>query len=165
MWVPGLNLFNYDKSILESSEWLNDNIVYAAMKLLEKHRQTKEKHIHGWQSTQKGKNMEFQVFFPGAKFIQVFHLGNHWITASNVKCGDHKTVRIYDSIRSCKPPSLDLMKQICSLVCPKSDSYHFDIMNVQSQNNGADCGVFAIAYASELAYGRDQFSASGKPKS
>ena len=153
VWVPELTLFKSDKSVLESSEWLNDNIIFVAMKLLEK--QTKKKHIHGWQSTQNGKNLEFQVLYPEAKFIQIFHLGNHWITASNVMCGDHKTVRIYDSLHYSKRPSLDLMKQVCSLVHPKSDSYRFDIMNVQSQKNGSDCGVFAIAYATELAYGRD----------
>ena len=60
MWVPELALFNSDKSILESAEWLNDNVIFAAMKLLEK--QTKKKRIHGWQSTQNGKTWNFKCF-------------------------------------------------------------------------------------------------------
>ena len=65
-------------------------------------------------------------------------------------CGVN-TVRIYDSLYS----SIDLMKQVCCLVRPKGDSYRFDIMNVQSQKSSSDCGIFAIANATELAYGRD----------
>lgn len=162
MWIPELNLFESDRSVIESNAWLNDNIVFAAMKLLEKQVQTKGRHIYGWQSTQNRKSMSFKALPPGAKFVQIFHLGDHWITASNVICGDHKTVRIYDSLHTSKRPSLDLMQQICSLVHPNSDLYRFDVMNVQSQKNGSDCGIFAIAYATQLAYGHDPIQCQWK---
>ena len=35
------------------------------------------------------------------------------------------------------------------------DTLRFDVMNVQAQPNGYDCGVYAIANATELAYGCD----------
>ena len=70
-------------------------------------------------------------------------------------CTDSKTVRIYDSNRYAKNPSLDLTKQICSLLRPKSNTLTFDTMNVQPQGNGFDCGMFALVYATELANGRD----------
>ena len=152
MWIPELNLFTTDKSVLESGEWINDNIVFAVMKILE--RQTMTKGIVGWQCTQHSKALSFKAFPPGSQFIQLFHIGNHWVTASNVTC-DSDTVRIYDSKRYSKVPSLFLKKQICSLLRPKSKHLFFDTMNVQPQDNGNDCGLFAIAYATELANRHD----------
>ena len=36
---------------------------------------------------------------------------------------------------------------------PKSDTIRFDLMNIQPQPNSYDCGVFAIACATELVHG------------
>ena len=46
-WIPELNLFQSDKEILLSDQWLNDNIICAAQTLLK--RQSK---MHGWMSTE-----------------------------------------------------------------------------------------------------------------
>ena len=48
-WIADLNLFLSDKHVLETLEWLNDNIIYAAQSLLK--AQSKE-NILGWASTQ-----------------------------------------------------------------------------------------------------------------
>ena len=45
-WIPELNLFQSDKEILLSDQWLNDNIICAAQTSLK--RQSK---MHGWMST------------------------------------------------------------------------------------------------------------------
>ena len=38
---------------------------------------------------------------------------------------------------------------------PQSGTIKFDLVNVQSQPNGSDCGLFAIAFATELIHGND----------
>ena len=77
---------------------------------------------------------------------------------SNVTGGDGNrstnSVSIYDSNRAATV-SLGLEKLICSFVKPRSDVYIFDIMNIQGQPNGNDCGLYAIACAAELVTGHD----------
>ncbi len=63
-------------------------------------------------------------------------------------------VYIYDSLTS-KPPSNSLINTTCSFFKCEWDSIHFDVVNVQRQSNHYDCGLFAIAYAVELAHGED----------
>ena len=148
-----------DKEILQSKQWLNDGIIYAGMKLLEK--ESNPSKIEGWQSTQRGKDFKFKVLPLGAKFVQICHVSrNHWIVASNVKCTDN-SVRIYDSLSDDDPEaalSLDVQKQVCCLLRPVTKSLAFDIVNVKQQNTSYDCGIFALAYATELALNKEPLS-------
>lgn len=61
---------------------------------------------------------------------------------------------IYDSGRPTHI-SANLKKLICSFFKCTRDTLRFDVMNVQAQPNGYDCGVYAIANATELTYGCD----------
>ena len=45
--------------------------------------------------------------------------------------------------------------QICSFWRPKGDYVTINMVIIQTQPNGCDCGVFAIANATELAFGKD----------
>ena len=86
-------------------------------------------------------------------FIQILNVGrSHWIVVSNVGC-KKAVVNIYDSAYNFL--SLNTKKQICSLWQPSSDQVEFQLVNVQRQPNSSDCGLFAIANATELAHGRD----------
>lgn len=45
---------------------------------------------------------------------------------------------------------------ICSIFRPQAEFMNFDIIDVQCQPNGwSDCGLFAIAFATELVHGHD----------
>ena len=46
-------------------------------------------------------------------------------------------------------------RMICSFFKCSLDAIHFDLINVETQLNSYDCGVLAIANATELALGRD----------
>ena len=46
-------------------------------------------------------------------------------------------------------------KMVCSFYKCKSQAIHFDLVNVETQPNSYDCGVYAIANATELAYSLD----------
>ena len=83
IWIPKLDLYQHDKAILQCSAWLNDGIIHAAQRLLQK--QTKGE-IFGWQSTQCAKNSSLP---PQSPFVQVLHVGDcHWIVVSNLHLKD-----------------------------------------------------------------------------
>lgn len=156
LWIPQLGLFFHDKAVLESVQWLNDNIIFAAQSLL--HKQTKGK-VFGWQSTQCQKREGLFHPIPSrSSFVQLLHVAaSHWVVASNIdiRGGYYSdTVCIYDSERSLSISS-STKRIICSFVKVVSDAIRFDLINVQGQPNSYDCGVFALACATELAHGTD----------
>ena len=110
--------------------------------------------MKGFQTTLLGQRLAFSPVPPCQKFIQILHVdGNHWILVSNNIKMDGKiatdSVCIYDSLKV--SISLDTKKQICSLLQPQEMQLTLDLMNVQHQTNLSDCGLFAIAFATELA--------------
>ena len=155
-----LNLFQRDKEILESTGWLNDAIIFAAQSLLA--IQTKGI-FSGFQSTQLCKKEALFKPVPPGAFIQILHIaGCHWAVASNIDVqsagGSHNdTVGIYDSGRPSNVTK-KATKMICSFFKCSSDALHFDLINVETQTNTHDCGVFAVAMATELALGGDPAS-------
>lgn len=85
--------------------------------------------------------------------------GSHWILTANIKydgAGLVDTVCVYDSLPR-KSIHHNVVKQVCSFFKPplRFKAIKFDIMNVELQPNGSDCGLFALACATELAYGHD----------
>ena len=156
VWLPSLDLYVKDKVILQSTGWLNDGIVYAAQKLLE--AQTRGK-IFGWQSTQLSKRGLFVVVPQSSPFVQILHVGKcHWVTTSNVNIHGGAcytdSICIYDSGRPTKV-STDITTSVCSFYKCLGERIRFDIMNVSPQTNAHDCGVYAIAFATELTYCAD----------
>ena len=140
-----------DKALIESSDgWLNDRIIAAVHKLL---KQLSCNEVKGFQNTLLGQKLAFSPVPPCQKFIQILHVdGNHWILVSNIKMDGNiamDSVCIYDSLKV--SISLDTKKQICSLLQPQGMQLTLDLMNVQHQTNLSDCGLFAIAFATELA--------------
>ena len=155
VWLEKLDLLIMDKDILQSNKWPNDNIVRAAQLLLSK--QSKGK-ITGWQHTQCAKT-GFRALPRKSTFIQILHVSScHWILVSNVNpkdgSGFFNSVGIYDSNRMMYVEKA-LKNEICSFVKPTCDVYMFDIMNIQTQTNTSDCGLFSIACATELVEGHD----------
>ena len=152
VWLKDFDLCMSDKKILESpDQWLK-----AAQVILSKQCGGK---IVGLQHTQCTKS-GFKPLIPNSKFIQILHIsGCHWIVASNITPSDQScslsSVGIYDSIKIMSV-SDHLKKQICSFAHPMSGTYYiFDIIEIQSQPNSSDCGLFAIACATELIEGFD----------
>ena len=144
--------------------WLNDNIISVAQHLMKEQSQGR---IHGWSSTQCSKRSirgKFPLVPPNSAFIQILQVSEcHWITVSNIDANgsndavvshSFNAVRIYDSgVGLSIAPSTQ--QDICQFWKPYPDKIHFDIMNVLPQSNSYDCGVYAIAYASELLFGQD----------
>ena len=53
---------------------------------------------------------------------------------------------------------MDTIRQIASLLCTKSSTIVLKIHKTQLQVGSSDSGLFAIAYATELAFGRNPAS-------
>lgn len=156
LWIPNLGLFNRDHDVLLSESWLNDNIVYATENLLS--QQTKDANIYGWQSPHLVKT-SFKVLPPTCKYIQVLNVHqSHWITISNISVHDDtrssNSVSINDSNFHSRPSPSTRM-QICLLVKPMCNVFKFDVLNTMPQPNAHDCGMFALACATDLAHGCD----------
>ena len=144
-----------DRRILQGTEWLNDNIIYAAQLLLKK-----EFTEHGgFQSSQCGRNLNFKVLGLDVKYVQILQVNsNHWVMVSNIDTSSNKASRnrvlIFDSLMP-KRISTDLKQQVCSFVRPMKSKFMFDVMNVMTQVNLYDCGLHAIANATEILHGRN----------
>ena len=152
-WVSSLDLYSRDRVILQTAgSWVNDNIISAAHRLL---KQQSEDKIEGFQCTQLAKKLAFAKIKPFTQFVQILHVdGNHWNVLSNIRGHDggimSDSVFIFDSLYN--HVSLHTKKQICSLIRPRCKEFRFDIVDTQRQTNASDCGIFAIAFATELIH-------------
>ena len=109
----------------------------------------------GLQDTLLQQNLSWDV--PTGEFVQILHNeGNHWITISNINVSDTpgfsaNTVNVYDSLyKGTSQETKSLIGQY-----HQGDKVKINIMNVQQQENGSDCGVFAIAFAKTILAGID----------
>ena len=137
--------------------WVNDNIIRAAQSLL---CDESSDRISGWASTQPCRN-RFQEIPIERPFVQIFFVSNnHWITVSNIGSRAGNTVCIYDSMR---PSSINyimdgglrLQDVVCSFARCAARTLEFAVMNMQAQPNCNDCGLFAVATATALAFNVD----------
>ena len=71
---------------------------------------------------------------------------------SNVGC-DRGTLNVYDSMYGIL--SLQTKKQICAFWKSPVDHITFRMVNIQRQPNASDCGIFAVAAATEIVHGKD----------
>ena len=90
-------------------------------------------------------------------YIQILHVGgNHWITITNFDASISKLfddrALLYDSALP-RNIAFEMKQQICSFTRPSSKVFRFDVMNTMAQPNLFDCGLFAIANATEIAFG------------
>ena len=159
MWlsISRFDLYYRDREVIKSGKWLNDSIINASQNLLE--AQCSCRGIIGFQNTQLSKTQGFKPmqFSP---FVQLLHVGEcHWVTVSNIDLRSegayfNNFAQIYDSF---VPSSItrQTMINVCSIMKTRKKEIHFDLVNVMRQPNGSDCGLFAVAFATELAHGYD----------
>ena len=78
---------------------------------------------------------------PTSEFVQFLHVeGNHWITISNI--GEKgNCVNLHDSLYNGVSQTT---KELIGNYMNK-DKVKINVINVQQQENGSDCGVFAMA--------------------
>ena len=147
LWLPELNLAKSDQDILlNPTAWMTDSLMDAAQLLLKKVNPA----MQGLQSVTRGITMNFDVE-PG-EFVQILHNGHgQWLTISTLG-NEHPQVEVYDSVYSCCPTLCKA--QIAALLSTKQPAIHLKYMDVQMQAGGYDCGLFAIAFATAIVFGK-----------
>ena len=83
-------------------------------------------------------------------FIQMFHVGEHWMTVAGVS---PSRACVYDS--TLYSTSTSTKAQIAAIMNTKERRIELTIEKTQFQRGGSDCGLFAIAYATDLSIGNN----------
>ena len=145
-WIPELGLHDRDREILLSTEWLNDRIIDATQQLLKQACPA----LSGLQQVCHGLTMNYEI--EPAEFVQIVHNGHgHWLTIATIGTS-HPDVRVYDSMYP--SAGTHVKAQIAALLHTTSPEIRLHFMDVQMQAGGSDCGLFAIAFATALALGK-----------
>ena len=126
------------------NKWLSDESIHLAQTILFKNFPL----IRGFEDTTLGLLNMFSV--QTGEFIQVLYENNHWVTVSSLAERATSVVHLYDSSQK-ESLNKNLAKQIAHL--RKSEDPELRIISkaVQQQGNGYDCGIFAKAYATDIA--------------
>ena len=143
-WLPDLGLSTTERSYIENGEDLCDAVINAASRLI-----TKNNPLLDIQSVTF--NEDHLIFNP-LETVHVHHNGQHHFLVSSSIGG---TIRIFDSLN--QPMSDSLHNQIRVLYSPDrsiTPEIQQVVMPVK-QAGTTDCGLFAIAYATELSLGND----------
>ena len=86
------------------------------------------------------------------EFIQILHTGtDHWLCISSLGCSPG-VVHLFDSFYN-DVILTEVEEQIQDLLGGKQVDLVY--VPVRKQTNGSDCGVFAIAFATCLAFGEN----------
>ena len=128
MWIKELNLTMEDKGLIENSLCLNDQVIFAAQKVLQRSFPS----IKGWQSTHCNyDNKLFKIIQNGEHYVQILLTrGNHWITVSKVLCdvSENTTlVSVYDSLQGLYLEN-NLKRNIAYFIHTNFDKMKFNIM-------------------------------------
>jgi len=87
-----------------------------------------------------------------SEFVHIINTGHHWVCLSTISCRP-ATIKIYDSLFQRLTPIA--IRHSCRMLMHAGDSILFLNEKVQKQTNMSDCGLFALAYATDLGYGID----------
>ena len=97
---------------------------------------------------------------PPQDFVQIVNLSRqHWVCVSNV-LSSPGVVDVYDSIPAYSRGSNTLQQQIAAILKTPDSSFTINYVDVQRQNGGSDCGLFAVMFAAALCNGKDPHTIS-----
>ena len=143
--MSAVGLSSSDRNRLLS--WLTDSIIDAAQQLLKEISP-----LPGLESAACGLTMTYAV--QPDEFVQILHTGEgHCVTVSTIGVA-HPLVcaRVLDSLYSSAGTLLEA--QIGSLIHTEKPEICLKFMDVPVQAGTYDCGLFAVAFATALAFGK-----------
>ena len=139
-----MTLRERDHQLILKGQWLNDEIINAVQSLLKHQFQ-----IPGLQSVCAIQTLTIDI--EHEEFVQILHNGsNHWLTISTIGAEEGE-VFLYD-LMYCNANST-IKNGVSALLFTNKKRISLKFANVQMQSGGADCGVFASAYATALCLG------------
>ncbi|XP_078701302.1 uncharacterized protein LOC144927629 isoform X3 [Branchiostoma floridae x Branchiostoma belcheri] len=146
---PSVNLSADDKAVLTNNEMLTDDHIQAAQRLL--HHQYPA--LQGLEAPTVGLCEDGFAKMTG-KGLQIHHNSrSHWVLSSYTD----GQVRLYDSIGADMTSSLQvqLYQTYVAFADQERNVLTIILPGVQRQKNVVDCGLFAIAWAVDIAQGQD----------
>jgi len=99
-----------------------------------------------------------------SRVVQIHHTGtHHWVTSTR-DC-DEEYVRVYDSLlrfdrQSCPIVSTSLSSQLSQIYRCTSSELPVLFPDMSHQYNSVDCGVYALATATDICFNRDPSQSS-----
>ena len=150
-WVRTLQLTENHKKQITTGLVLSDIHINAAQTLLS--RQFPE--LSGFQLTNYSQRYDkFQLASNNS--IQIHHTDAfHWAVSTSIRRPKSCRARILDSMSGDLSSSMQCQLAKIYGVTGKSDTMRVEISPVQQQAGSTDCGLFAIAFATDLAFGMD----------
>lgn len=146
LWLRIYNvaLKSSEKSLLLGDDELNDKIINAAQKMLINQFPS----LQGLRSTL----VQYYLGFWKEKYLQIIHSrSSHWITVTTIGC-QRGELKVYDSLYNSVD---DATKQ--RIETTFATKVKFVMPRVQKQEGYKDCGLFSIAFATHLAFGKTDF--------
>ena len=140
------NLSEKDRETIIGNHRLDDNVINQAQNVLMK----QFPNTGGWQDTVLSQTSFSTV---AEESIQIHHTGkNHWVCSTSMD--GH--LRVYDS-SSCKrlTSSMEVQLAKCYKNLATGSTLAVELPAAQVQRGGVNCGLFAIAFAYELAAGNN----------
>ena len=142
--LSNLNEEHYEL-ILSPTGWLDCDIIQQVHVCLQKLNPT----IKGLQRPTLGPCRNFNEV--NGEFVQIMHTRNsHWVCVGSLGCTDGH-VNLYDSLYH-NVIDDEVKFQVSNLVGP-DNFIGLNVIPVQQQRNGSDCGIFAVAFATCLVLG------------
>lgn len=108
----------------------------------------------GLQDTIKGRKLYFKSIKPGVPFAQILHdeQNHHWVAISSYGCNEGE-ICYMDSLFKGRIAN-EVKQQICTIMKCKLPAITVKVVSVQQQNNGIDCGLFALAFTQCVLEGK-----------
>lgn len=95
---------------------------------------------------------------PGiSEFVQIINTGDYWVCLSTISCRP-ETINVYDKLFQRVSPIA--IRHSCRLLMHTGGSILFTNEKIQKQINSSDCGLFALAFATDLCHGIDPVTQS-----
>ena len=147
-WIPELKLTNTENNFIQQGEDLSDTIIDATLKLINK----EEPHLELQSSVFNHEHLQYSPF----ETIHIHHNNSgHFVTSTSIG----GKIILYDSLNL--KPTNELLKQIAKLYSPdESVIPSFHQADIPFPQQGCtDCGLYAIAYVTEIIFGQNPASA------
>lgn len=146
-----MGLSELDKDILQEGKWLSSNHMSAAQNLLKQIFPEQR----GLQDTCQLASKKWYDL-PN-EFVQIVHVQpRHWACVSN-KLSEDREISLYDSMHTVPDDQSSIVAQVCTILNSEDSDVVINVIDVQMQCGMSDCGLFAIAMATDLCYGLDPF--------
>ena len=150
--LNGITLYETDKySLLKDDSWINGSHMTAVQLLLK----SQFPHLKSLQDTLKQDIDKMQPAPTGSLQVLLVNC-NHWVVASTCGTNNNTDITIYDSMYSFIHDHTKLL--LSHLVHTTQKFFTVSVANVNKQAGGNDCGLFAAAYCTSIAYGQNPSS-------